>query len=214
MPIKNSLKKLIKNRKIVNFVPPELSVFINCPFDPDYRPILDAIVFASVCCGFLPRCAYESGSVSVPRIKKITNILLSSKYSIHDLSKCRGEGENNFARFNMPLELGIAMSQPEDTHDWVVFVPRNHAYIKFISDLSGFDPKEYDMYEGSIVPILMSWLATRPDATGTPCPQEVLSSLLYYRDALKNLNRSWGGEPTWADVILCAIKSAEDTIFV
>lgn len=34
-----------------------------------------------------------------------------SKYSVHDLSRCRGEGDENLARFNMPLELGMAMAE-------------------------------------------------------------------------------------------------------
>ena len=120
----------------------ELSVFINCPFDRDFRPIYDAIVFATVCCGFLPRSATESGSVSLPRMDRITRAMLSSKYSIHDLSRCRGEGDRNLARFNMPLELGIAMAQkyaseePVSAHDWLLLVPRGHQYKQFISDMA------------------------------------------------------------------------------
>jgi hypothetical protein len=34
-------------------------VFINCPFDPAYRPIRDGIVFAVFDCGFQPRSALE-----------------------------------------------------------------------------------------------------------------------------------------------------------
>jgi hypothetical protein len=36
---------------------------------------------------------------------------MGSKYSIHDLSRCTGEGAENFARLNMPLEPGIAMAR-------------------------------------------------------------------------------------------------------
>jgi hypothetical protein len=89
---------------------PAKSVFINCPFDLDYAPLFDAIVFATVCCGFVPRCALESGTVSEPRVNRIIRALSNCKYSIHDLSRCTGEGSENFARFNMPLELGMAMA--------------------------------------------------------------------------------------------------------
>lgn len=89
---------------------PSKSVFINCPFDADYAPLFDAIVFATVCCGFMPRSALESGTVSEPRLARILQALFSSKYSIHDLSRCAGEGSDNLARFNMPLELGMAMA--------------------------------------------------------------------------------------------------------
>ncbi len=36
------------------------SVFINCPFDGEYSALFEAIVFATVCCGFVPRSALES----------------------------------------------------------------------------------------------------------------------------------------------------------
>ena len=62
-----------------------MSVFINCPYDREYQPIFDAIVFATVCCGFLPRRAIESGCTSVPSMDRITQAILLSKYSIHDL---------------------------------------------------------------------------------------------------------------------------------
>lgn len=35
------------------------SVFINCPFDDQYRPMLFAAVFAILDCGYQPRCAQE-----------------------------------------------------------------------------------------------------------------------------------------------------------
>ncbi len=80
---------------------PQTSVFINCPFDDDYQPIFDSIVFATVACGFTPRSATETGTVSDPRMDRIREALFSSRYSIHDLSRCRGHGDANLARFNM-----------------------------------------------------------------------------------------------------------------
>lgn len=38
----------------------DLNVFINCPFDKDYAPLFDAILFAIYKCGFRPRCAMET----------------------------------------------------------------------------------------------------------------------------------------------------------
>jgi hypothetical protein len=146
------------------------SVFINCPFDDEYAPLLDAIVLSTVCCGFLPRSAVESGRVSVPRLDRISAALFSSKYSIHDLSRCRGEGEHNVARFNMPLELGMAMTlkllnaERRLEHDWLLLVPRSHEYLRFISDLAGVDPKKHDGRVESIIPCVLSWLHTLPEA--------------------------------------------------
>lgn len=120
---------------------PRRSVFINCPYDREFEPLFDAIVFATVCCGFLPRSALESGSVAESRMERITRAVFSSKYSIHDLSRCQGQGGELLARFNMPLELGIAMARRyqgrgKSVHDWLVLVPEGHSYLKFVTDLA------------------------------------------------------------------------------
>jgi len=35
------------------------SVFINCPFDNQYWPLFEALVFTVIACEFEPRCALE-----------------------------------------------------------------------------------------------------------------------------------------------------------
>jgi hypothetical protein len=190
----------------------KLSVFINCPFDPDFRSVFDAIIFSTVCCGFLPRCAIESGSSALPRIDRILNTMFSSKYSIHDLSRCRGEGEANLARFNMPLELGIAMAQQyvakgkREAHDWLVLVPRGHLYKGFVSDLAGFDPTEYDGCVETVVPAVMAWLATRPNAVRTAKPQSVLKALPVFQQGRDGLCREWRDQVPWRELLQTAIR--------
>ena len=34
-------------------------VFINCPFDQNYKPLFEAIIFTIYDCGFRPICALE-----------------------------------------------------------------------------------------------------------------------------------------------------------
>jgi hypothetical protein len=67
------------------------SVFINCPFDAGYAALFDAMVFSTVCCGFIPRSALESGTVSETRLDRIKRAMFNSRYSIHDLSRCTGQ---------------------------------------------------------------------------------------------------------------------------
>lgn len=193
--------------------PRELSVFINCPYDSDYVPIFHAVVFATVCCGFVPRCAIESGCTATPRMDRITQAIVASKYSIHDLCRCKGEGDANLARFNMPLELGAAMAQRfgpggSGNHDWLLLVPRGSDYIRYISDLAGFDPKQHDGSIESVLPGVMSWLATRPDAVLVPTPAEVLAAVPDYEAARAQLDADWNGEATWADTLLTAARVA------
>lgn len=194
-------------------IDPATSVFINCPFDEDFAERFEAIVFATVCCGFLPRSALESGSVAEPRMERITRAIFSSKYSIHDLSRCQGEGAERFARFNMPLELGIAMArrytQTKRTqrHDWFLLVPKGHPYQKFISDLGGFDPSPYDGTVKTLVERVLAWLATRPDTVQTPTPQDVLNALPAFVAEKAKLKIQWGEDIPWADVVLAARRT-------
>ena len=161
----------------------------------------------------MPRSALESGTVAEPRLARITRVIFNSRYSIHDLSRCTGEGDENFARFNMPLELGIAMARrlmdPTEEHDWLILVPKGHAYLRFISDLAAYDPAMHDGSEKSIVVAVMAWLATRKDAVPPVTPSEVLSSLPEFQAAKLKLEEAWGGHPPWSETVLAAIKVAK-----
>jgi hypothetical protein len=191
---------------------PSRSVFINCPFDAAYAPIFDAIVFATVYCGFMLRSALESGTVAEPRLARITRAMFSSRYSIHDLSRCTGAGDENFARFNMPLELGIAMARrfagPAPEHDWLVLVPKGHAYLRFISDLAAYDPATHDGSIESVIVAVIAWLATREEAVPPITPKEVLAALPEFQARKQALAAAWHQYPPWPDVVLAAIEVA------
>lgn len=107
----------------------EKSVFINCPFDHEFRDLLLAIVFSVASHGFVPRSARESEGTAEPRMSRILKTLSECKYSIHDLSRFSGEGVDNLSRFNMPLELGMAAAlrferlNSDRTHNWLALVP-------------------------------------------------------------------------------------------
>ena len=143
---------------------------------------------------------------------RIVRALVGSKYSIHDLSRCTGEGAENIARFNMPLELGMAMARrfidPASEHDWLVLVPRGHEYARFVSDLAAYDPVPHDGSADSVVFAVMSWLATRPEAVPTVTPAEVLELLPAFQARRQELDNLWGGLPPWADIVMLAIEIA------
>jgi hypothetical protein len=83
------------------------NVFINCPFDNQYKPLFEAILFAVHRCGYILRCAKEFEDSSSIRIRNIVQLIRESKYSIHDLSRVSLDATEELPRFNMPLELGI-----------------------------------------------------------------------------------------------------------
>jgi hypothetical protein len=187
------------------------SVFINCPFDQEYERLFDALMLTIVMCGFLPRSALESGRPSISRMDRIFHALFTSNYSIHDLSRCRGEGENVLARFNMPLELGIAMSRgraPEGRHDWFALVPSNAPYAQFISDLAGHDLPKYDGQEESIVRQVMLWLITLPPALAGVKPSDVTAKLPLFRERKARLKAEWGAEIPWSQLVEACVACA------
>lgn len=141
---------------------------------------------------------------------RITRALFESKYSIHDLTRCTGAGNANLARFNMPLELGVAMARrylekrKDRRHDWLVLVPAGHPYQAFVSDLAGFDPAVYDGSVKGIVAAALGWLVTREGAGHTLDPPRVLAAFSQFQNEVERLRHSWGPTPPWAELVLTA----------
>ena len=87
---------------------PSASVFINCPFDEQYQPLFEAIVFCVAACGFVPRCTLELTDAGEVRIENIYRLIAQCNHGIHDISRTEVEDQPyQLPRFNMPLELGI-----------------------------------------------------------------------------------------------------------
>ena len=64
-------------------------VFINCPFDPGYLPILRAIIFTIYRCGFSPISALSYDNGTQNRLEKINQCIASAQFGIHDISNIR-----------------------------------------------------------------------------------------------------------------------------
>jgi len=83
-------------------------VFVNCPYDAEYLPLLQALVFTVHACGFVARLAMlEVGSERV-RLDKLVELVRACRFGIHDLSRVQWTGNDLLPRFNMPFELGLA----------------------------------------------------------------------------------------------------------
>lgn len=121
------------------------SVFINCPFDKDYEPVLQAMLFCAVYLGFCPRIATESSDSAENRLSKIRRLIENSKYSIHDLSRCQATRKGEHFRLNMPFELGVDYGcrqyygQGRDAKKLLILEEERYRYQAAISDLAGCD---------------------------------------------------------------------------
>jgi hypothetical protein len=128
------------------------NVFINCPFDPAYHPMFEAIIFAIHDCGFIARCTREEDDGGDIRFHKLIRIIDECKYGIHDLSKADPDADSGLARFNMPLELGLFMGAQRYSakrhHNkdkkLLVLDSEQYRYQIFISDLAGTDISSHD----------------------------------------------------------------------
>src|SRR6266550_5360914 len=120
-------------------------VFLNCPFDAQYKPLFEAIVFAIQACGYRPRCALEIDDASEVRIEKIFKIIAECKYGVHDISRTEVTSASGLPRFNMPLELGMFLAAKrfggakQRRKVCLVLDTMPYRYQQFISDIAGQD---------------------------------------------------------------------------
>ncbi len=57
-------------------------VFLNCPFDDQYKPIFEALVFTIHACGFTARCALEDGGSEAVRLQRIIKMIQTCQLGI------------------------------------------------------------------------------------------------------------------------------------
>jgi hypothetical protein len=141
----------------------ERNVFINCPFDERYYPLLRPLLFTILSFDFNPKIALESSDSGELRINKICQLIKSSKYSIHDLSRLKSGKVNEFYRLNMLFELGIEYgcrrfsSGRLKEKRCLILEKEKYNYIKALSDLSGVDIKSHKNDPATLIREVRSW---------------------------------------------------------
>jgi hypothetical protein len=142
------------------------SVFINCPFDEDFEPILQAILFCVVFLGLHPRIATERSDSAEARLEKIVALVESCQFSIHDLSRAQASSLGELFRLNMPFELGIdwgcrRWSAPERSDKrFLILEERQYRYRATLSDLSGSDIQSHGGNFDTAVRKVRNWLVS------------------------------------------------------
>jgi hypothetical protein len=144
-------------------------VFINCPFDTDYLPLFDALVFTTLDCGFTPRCAKEFNDSGQVRIEKILNIIAECRLGVHDLSRTELSHQSGLPRFNMPLELGIFLgaktfgNAKQKSKTCLILEKEPYTYQKFLSDLAGHDISSHHNQSEKLIGSVRKWLIQYSD---------------------------------------------------
>lgn len=170
----------------------ERNVFINCPFDNDYAPIFEAIVFAIHDAGFEPKCARGRIDSSEIRLQKIIALVGDARYSIHDLSRTELDSVSALPRFNMPLELGIdigcrAFSRRHSRKSFLIFDSEKYRFQKYISDIAGQDIEHHGNDALNAVKRVRDWLRAASGRTTIPGGAEIYRRYSAFRHDLPAL---------------------------
>lgn len=153
--------------------PFERSVFINCPFDDDFSPILQAIAFCVADLGFFPRLAPENSDNGAGRLERIIELVRESQFGIHDLSRCKAEGPGEYFRLNMPFELGLDHGAAKfgngalATKSILVLENTRYDYQRSLSDISGWDIEAHEGDHVTAVRKVSRWLIQHAGADPT-----------------------------------------------
>ncbi len=176
-------------------VTPSKDVFVNCPFDPSYKPVFDAIIFCVSAAGFQPRCSLEFDDASEIRITKILRMIGECPYGIHDISFSQLDPSSGLPRFNMPFELGIFLgckafgSKIQKAKIALVLDREPYRYQKSLSDLSGMDIKYHANDPTQAVGAVRQWIRVVSRRQDIPGPDSIWRLYEHFTRALPRICR-------------------------
>ena len=143
------------------------NVFVKVPFDEDYAPLFNALVFAIMACGYRVRCALEDDDSGDIRLEKLVRLIRECPRSIHDLSRIE-LGDNELPRFNMPFELGLALGAKRfggptrKNYRIKIMVAEPYKLPAYLSDLGGNDPTAHHSKPQQVIRIVRNYLQRAP----------------------------------------------------
>ena len=157
------------------------NVFINCPFDSDYKFLLNPLLFAVLHLGYKPRISQTQSSSDI-RINQIKNHIRDSKFGIHDLSRCKPLKADDLPRFNMPYELGLDVgcfefgSGKYKTKKILILETERYRFQKVLSDIAGQDIENHDDDPLTLIRKVCNWLSSMSARRLPASPMEIWSA--------------------------------------
>lgn len=161
------------------------NVFVNCPFDDEYMPLLRPLLFTLLYLGFNPRIALEKTDSGSPRVARILKLIRESGLAIHDLSRLAANKKGEVARFNMPFELGLDIGSisfgPTKLRQkkCLILEEQRFRYQAALSDLSNSDILAHEGKPIEVVAKVRYWLVQEVLRTG-PSATEIWTSFNYF----------------------------------
>ncbi|QEE35199.1 hypothetical protein FTO60_05410 [Octadecabacter sp. SW4] len=163
------------------------NVFINCPFDEDFAPLLQAIIFTVMTLGLEPRLATERNDSGETRLDKIKELIEQSRFSIHDLSRCIAQKKGEMFRLNMPFELGIDygcrqyLGGDHLGKRFLILEEERYRFQAALSDISGSDIKAHAGDYEKAIRIVRDWLRSEAEIKA-PGPAALLGQYVTFQE--------------------------------
>lgn len=186
----------------------DTSIFFNCPFDPAYQPIFNALIFAAFDCGYVPRCALEIDDAGQVRIEKILAMIRGCRLGVHDISRTELDAANQLPRFNMPFELGVFVGatrfggRDQRRKICLILDRERYRFQTFISDIAGQDIAEHQGDPDKAIRALRTWLSAIPTRGLLPGGTAIVQRYRAFRTQLYGILAGLQLEPqemTFAD---------------
>lgn len=183
-------------------MPFQSNVFINCPFDKDYRLLLKSLLFTVLYLGYKPRISQTQSSSDI-RINQIKSYLKDSKFGIHDLSRCKPLKSGDLPRFNMPYELGLDIgclefgSRKLKTKRILILETESFHYQKVLSDIAGQDIQNHDDDPATLVRKVRNWFSSLSPRKSISSPTEIWTA---YNQFGADLSEELNGEYSADDI--------------
>jgi len=142
------------------------SVFLNIPYDAGFEDLYLAYIVGLTQLGLRTNAA-----IAVPnqgRLNTIIRLIEKSDFSIHDLSRI--EVSRGVPRFNMPVELGLALYRSHATkgrHRVFIFESRRYRAQRSTSEVNGIDAQ---IHKGTPKGLMSGLRGQPPTYHGTHAP--------------------------------------------
>lgn len=178
-------------------------VFLNIPYDDDFEDLYLAYVVGLTQLGFDVQV-----TIGVPnddRLATIIKLIEQCDVSIHDLSRI--EVSKRIPRFNMPLELGLALYRSHSCngrHRVFVFEKKTYRAQKSTSDINKLDPR---IHRGTVKGVMAGLRDCLIPENGTSVP-EMLASYRAVKDRVPLLKRNAGSKSLFSPSAFNDLKIA------
>lgn len=189
------------------------SVFLNIPYDAGFEDLYLGYIVGLTQLGLRINVA-----LAVPnqgRLETIIELIEKSDFSVHDLS--RVQVSHGVPRFNMPVELGIALYRSHVTrgkHKIFIFDAKQYRTQRSTSDVNGIDPQIHNGTVKGLMSGLRNIFRQTGDVTSVP---EMLASYRAVMQKLPELRRNAGSrslfEPAiFKDLTVAALVESQKLI--